>query len=165
LVVGAVYVVLHVLGSRAARSAEAVGEKAGSRERASGWLWAGYLAVFAAMAAALPLGFTPVAAAGFVVLAVLQDTWRPLMITRIDDHAPPDRQATILSIESQGQSLFSAVAAPLVGVGVDALTGDLRFLPVAGLGLVASAAMLWMRRGRAAPVAGPAPSDGPAPLA
>ncbi len=159
VVVGAVYVVLHVLGSHASRGADGVAQRAGSQERAAGWIWAGYLAVFAGMAAAFLLGAAPVAAAGFVVLAVLQDTWRPLMIARIDDHAPPDRQATLLSIESQAQSLFSAVAAPVLGIAVDALAGDLRFLPVAGLGLVASGAILALRRQRVSVVPGTSPGQ------
>lgn len=148
VLVGAVYVVLHVLGSQASRGADGVARRAGSSARAAGWLWAGNLAVFAAMAAGLAAGWPAVAAAGFVALAVLQDTWRPLMITRIDDHAPPERQATILSIESQAQSLFSAAAAPVLGVAVDALSGDARFLPVAGLGILASGAILLVRRRR-----------------
>lgn len=146
VLVGAVYVVLHVLGSQASRGADGVARRAGSQDRAAGWLWAGNLAVFAVMAVALALDMAPVAAAGFVLLAVLQDTWRPLMITRIDDFAPPDRQATILSIESQAQSMFSAIAAPLIGIAVDALSGDARFLPVAGLGVVASGAIVLLRR-------------------
>jgi MFS family permease len=150
VLVGAVYVVLHVLGSRASRGADAVAVRAGSQDRAAGWLWAGNLGVFAAMAGGLALGMPELAAAGFVVLAVLQDTWRPLMITRIDDHAPADIQATILSIESQGQSLFAAILAPLIGIAVDALSGDTRFLPVAGLGVVASAGILLLRRRRPA---------------
>ncbi len=146
VLVGAVYVVLHLLGSQASRSADDVARRAGSQDRAAGWLWTGYLAVFVTMAIALALGFPVIAAAGFVFLAVLQDTWRPMMITRIDDHAAPERQVTILSIESQAQSMFAAIAAPLIGIAVDALSGDLRFLPVAGLGIAASLAILWLRR-------------------
>lgn len=148
LLVGAVYVVLHLLGSRASRTAHRVEARAGSPDRAAGRLWAAYLAVFAAMAAGLAAGVPAVAVACFVVLAVVQDTWRPILISRIDAHAPSDRQATVLSIESQVQSVFSAVVAPVIGVAVDALTGDLRFLPVAGVGVVVSAAMLAMRRRR-----------------
>jgi MFS family permease len=146
VLVGAVYVVLHLLGSRASRGAHRVEVRSGSADRAAGRMWVAYLVVFGAMAAGLSIGLPAVAAAGFVVLAVIQDTWRPIMISRIDAHAPAERQATVLSIESQAQSLFSAAVAPLVGIAVDALGGDQRFLPVAAVGIVVSVAMLVLRR-------------------
>lgn len=148
VLVGIVYVVLHLLGSRASRTAHRVEARAGSPDRAAGRLWLAYLAVFAAMTAGLATGWPVIAVAGFVALAVIQDTWRPILISRIDAHAPSERQATVLSVESQAQSIFSAALAPLVGVAVDALSGDVRFLPVVGLGLVVSAGMLLLRRGR-----------------
>ena len=146
VVVAAVYAVLHWLGGQASRGADGVARRAGSQERAAGWLWSAQLALFVAMAGALLLGLPAWAALGFVALAVIQDTWRPLMITRIDDHAAAARQVTILSVEAQAQSLFAAIAAPLVGVAVDALAGRMRFLPVTGLGIAASVAVLWLRR-------------------
>ncbi len=146
VLVGIVYVVLHLLGSRAARTAHRVEARAGSADRAAGRLWIAYLGVFALMATGLTVGWPVVAAAGFVALAVIQDTWRPILFSRIDDHAPAERQATVLSVESQAQSIFSAVLAPVIGFSVDALSGDLRFLPVAMLGVVVSGCMLLARR-------------------
>lgn len=146
VVVAAVYVVLHLLGSQASQGADWVARRAGSQGRAAGWLWAAQLSAFVSMAGALWLGLGALAAAAFVVLAVLQDTWRPLMITRIDDQAAAQRQVTILSIEAQAQALFAAVVAPLIGISVDALSGDGRFLPVAGLGIVVCVAVLSLRR-------------------
>ncbi len=146
VLVGAVYVVLHLLGSHASRRAHRVESRAGTPDRAAGLLWLAYLMVFGAMAAALAAGFPVVAVGGFVLLAVLQDTWRPILISRIDAHASSERQATVLSIESQVQSLFSALVAPVLGVAVDALSGDLRFLPVAGVGVAVSLGVLGMRR-------------------
>lgn len=162
VVIGSVYVVLHLLGSRASRAAHRVETRAGSADRAAGRLWLSYLVVFAAMVAGLGAGWPVVAVAGFVVLAVIQDTWRPILISRIDAHAPGERQATVLSIESQAQSIFSAALAPLVGIAVDALSGDVRFLPVAGLGLAVSAGViLWRRAHPREPLPSTPPAEGP----
>jgi MFS-type transporter involved in bile tolerance (Atg22 family) len=53
--------------------------------------------------------------------------------------------ATVLSIQSQANSLFVALVAPLLGWSVDLIAArhpDLRFLPVAVLGIAVSATML-----------------------
>jgi hypothetical protein len=72
-----------------------------------------------------------------VTLAILQNLWRPVLVSRIAHLADPSRTATLLSIESQAKSLFVAAAAPLLGWAVDAVAAaraDWRFLPVAVAG-------------------------------
>ena len=142
VLVGAVYVVLYLLGSFASRHADAVARRAGSEENGARRLWAMNLLAFAAMVAGVLLDWTLVTIAAFVALAIIQNFWRPILISRFAAHADPDRTATVLSIESQAKSLSAAVAAPLLGLAVDLMPTDWKFLPVGILGLVVAAVML-----------------------
>ena len=121
--------------------------RTGSRRRASLWLWALTAVAYAAVAAGVALGFSPVAIAAFIALAVLQNLWRPILITRFTAHASPKETATVLSIESQAKSLAAAVLAPLLGLAVDAMTGSLSLLPV-GLAGAAAAMLILATLGR-----------------
>lgn len=138
LLVGAVYFVLYLLSSVASRHSHALAEWSGSDERGAHRLWVLYLAFFLVLAGGLLTGVSSLAVAGFVVLAVLQNFWRPLLIGRVAGESSSEQMATILSVESQAKSLFAAVVAPLAGLAVDAIPasmGNLRFLPVAGVGV------------------------------
>ena len=142
LLVGAVYFVLYLLGALASRRSHALVARAGSDRRASLWLWALTAAAYAAVAVGVVLGFSPIAIAAFVALAVLQNLWRPILITRFTAHAEPAQTATVLSIESQAKSLAAAVGAPLLGLAVDAMTGPLSLLPVGLAGAAAAGLIL-----------------------
>jgi hypothetical protein len=45
-------------------------------------------------------------------------------------------------MESQCKTLFTAVAAPLLGLAVDVMPGQFQFLPIAALGVLIAAGML-----------------------
>ncbi len=154
LLIGAVYFVLYILGALASRRSHVLVDRTGSERRAATWLWAVTAAAYAAVAAGVALGFSPLAIAAFVALAVLQNFWRPILITRFTAHADPAETATILSIENQAKSLSAAVVAPLLGLAVDAMTGSLKLLPVGLVGAAAALVVLATRHGRRA-----APSD------
>ena len=83
---------------------------------------------------------------GVGLLAVFQDLWRPILISRFTAHANPAETATVLSIESQAKSLAAAILAPLLGLAVDAMTGSLQLLPIGLTG--AGAALLVFARMR-----------------
>jgi len=142
VLVGGVYFLLHLLSSYASRHADALARRAGSEQRGARWLWAMNLAAFAALAAGVLAGWAPVAIVAFVALAVIQNFWRPILVSRFAEQAEPRRMATVLSMESQAKSLFAAAAAPLLGLAVDLMGGQFRFLPVALLGAVIAAVML-----------------------
>ena len=148
--VGAVYFALHLLGSLASRGAGGFARKFGGEDRSARWLWMLNLAVFALMAGGILAGLPPLTIAAFVLLAVFQNFWRPILVGRVASHADSAQTATVLSIESQAKSIFIAVIAPLLGWTVDLVTvyhHDLRFLPIAALGIVISASMLLTGRG------------------
>jgi hypothetical protein len=151
--VGAVYFVLYMLSSFAARGAGAFAKRTGGEDRAARLLWVTDLLVFAMMAAGIVWGFPPAIIVAFVLLAIFQNFWRPILVSRVAAHAESSQTATVLSIESQAKMLFIALAAPALGWSVDLITTvdeSLRFLPIAGLGLFVAAMMLltsrWGRR-------------------
>ncbi|KKK54961.1 hypothetical protein LCGC14_3079390, partial [marine sediment metagenome] len=132
LLVGAVYFVLFSLGSVASRHSHVLADRAGSDERGARWIWVMNLVFFGVLAGALMSGFLMLAIAGFVVLSILQNFWRPLLIGRVANQTRLDQMATVLSVESQAKSLLAGLLAPLLGLAVDLMPtqGGLRFLPV-----------------------------------
>ena len=55
----------------------------------------------------------------FIILNILQNFWRPMHISRFDDHATEKEGAAILSIESQSKSFATAILAPIFGWIID----------------------------------------------
>jgi len=143
--VGVVYLALHLLGSFASRGAGGFAKTFGGEDRSARLLWWMDLVVFAVMAGGILAGFSPLTIVAFVLLAVFQNFWRPILIGRVASYADSARTATVLSIESQAKSLFVAIVAPLLGWSVDLVTSHdehFRFLSIAALGIVVSASML-----------------------
>ncbi|MFW6154924.1 MAG: MFS transporter [Planctomycetota bacterium] len=151
VLVGAVYVVLHLVSSAASRRSALVASRAGSPVRAARRLWWAMAACCAVLAASLlggPLAMA-IAITAFIALSILQNFWRPIMVSRLTDASDPSLHATALSMESQAKSLFVAVAAPVLGFLIDVAPAEIRFLPVGLLGLaVALVALAAVRPGR-----------------
>jgi len=142
LLVGAVYIVLYFLSSLASRHADMVVRRAGSIRRGSRWLWMANLGVFLLLGAGILAGLGTIAIVAFVALAVVQNFWRPIIVARVAQHADDSQTATILSIESQTKTVFTAIAAPLLGWSIGMMSDELRFLPLAVLGVLVTSVML-----------------------
>ncbi len=150
LLVGLVYFVLYLLGGAASRGAGRFADNRGGDEAAGRRLWQLNLAAFVVLAAGVLSGMFWTAIVAFVLLAVFQNLWRPILISRVAEEADAKQTATVLSIESQAKSLFVAIVAPLLGWSVDLvarhaaapLEGTERFLPIAVLGIVVSGLMV-----------------------
>ena len=149
VLVGAVYVVLYVLSSVASRYSHRFARRSGSDRRAARNLWFLDFLAFLAMFAGIMLQREFLAIAAFVVLAVLQNLWRPLLVGRVADETDDTTMATVLSVESQTKTFFAALAAPLLGWVVDRMSGDQRFLPVAFVGICVAAMALLVPAPRA----------------
>jgi hypothetical protein len=86
--------------------------------------------------------------AGFVVMHVMQNLWRPLLVSRFDEHSDHVRKATVLSIESQAGSLCAAVVAPVLGFAVDHVrvagpaAPGFEFWPIGAVGAVVALGFL-----------------------
>ena len=139
LLVLSVYFVLYFLSSFASRNSHRVSDWRGSDEGAAQFMWWIDLALFALLIPALWFGWYPAVIALFVGLALLQNFWRPGLISRFDSQSTPDMGATILSIESQSKSLAMIVLAPLLGWLVDRVGN---FSPVGIVGTCIAIAIL-----------------------
>lgn len=139
LLVGPVYILLHFLSATASRNAYRVVERKQGEEHAARWLWGMCLALFAALLPSLAFSIYPLIIVGFVLLHVLQDLWRPVLISRFDTHGTESQGATLLSVENQAKSLGTMLLAPLLGAAVDLSSGlgaVGSFWPLAAAGIV-----------------------------
>jgi MFS family permease len=147
LLVAVVYFLIYIFSASASRHADVLVKRAGSEQKGATWLWIVNSFVFAVISIGILARRPYVAVAGFVVLTVLQNFWRPILVGRVAANAEPENMATILSMESQAKTLFAAVAAPVLGFAVDLTAttvpdSDWRFLPVGILGLITSLLIL-----------------------
>ena len=119
LLIGVVYLVLYLASAYASRTSHRLVEYAKGEESGSRLLWFIALAVYIAMIPLLFFEYYYVAIAGFVALYIIQNFWRPVLISRFDAHATEMSGATVLSIESQAKSLSTMIIAPVLGLTVD----------------------------------------------
>ena len=151
LLVGPVYLVLHLLSSVASRNAHRITDRAGGEANAAHWMWATSIVVFALLFVAGFSGTPTVLILAFVVLYVLQDAWRPVLISRFDGHSTEAQGAIILSIESQSRRFSTMIVAPLMGLAIDTTrTGGLgngEFWPIGIVGVVVGLLFFLTARG------------------
>jgi len=156
ILVGAVYCVLHLLSSFASRHSHTLMTWAGSEERGATGLWWQYLASFLLLSVGVVGGAKALVIAMFVVLAFLQNFWRPIMVSRIAHQTKTSQMATVLSAQSQSKALFAAIIAPFLGIAVDKASNvskELRLFPVAAMGVIVCILMIASRRrGKSSPV-------------
>ena len=119
VLVGAVYFVLYLLSALSARQAHRIRDAAGGAERASRGIWMVSGAAYLALTAAFLGGWSALAIAVFVLLAMLQNLWLPIYLERIDDASEQEMGATLLSVDSQSKSVFVMLVAPVLGWAVD----------------------------------------------
>ncbi|MEE9436072.1 MAG: MFS transporter, partial [Candidatus Adiutricales bacterium] len=149
LLVGLVYFVLHFLSSMASRRAYKLARWKGGEDEAGYFIWRVNLFVFASLILALWLNLHPISILGFIVLAVFQNFWRPVLVSRINAHSESQMGATVLSIEAQGKSFSTMLLAPILGWSIDRAGG---FWPVGMLGaLIASGMLLTGRKNNTEP--------------
>lgn len=143
LLVAGVYFALYFLSSFASRNSHKVTEWQGSDEGAARVLWWVNLGLYALLIPALWFSTYPAIIALFVCLAILQNFWRPGLISRFNAQSTPEMSATVLSIEAQAKSLATIVLAPSLGWLVDVVGG---FWPVGVIGTLIALAILLVYR-------------------
>ncbi len=152
ITIAAVYTVLFLLSGWASRFAHRLVARSAGEDRAAARLWWYNLAAYGLLGVFDLLVLPGVVAIAFVALIVLQNLWRPILVSRYDQHCDAARGATVLSIESQAQKLATLVVAPLTGLAVDAVVArgwPGQFWPIALIGVAASAAVIVSRPGNA----------------
>lgn len=124
---GALYFVLNGVAATSARNAHRFDQL---DRRRFPWLWCavgsvGILLMVGNVMRTALVGATWIAIAGFVILVLLENVWRPLFLDRLDDVSDSRYGAAVLSVEAQFSSLGVMVMAPLVGKIADhsGLTG------------------------------------------
>ncbi|MGY8826764.1 MAG: hypothetical protein ACKVJG_23075 [Candidatus Latescibacterota bacterium] len=139
LLVGPVYFALYLLSGAASRQAHRVVAKVGSEEAATRHPWSAIAAILALLTFSAYYQYSLWLIVAFVSLHVVQNIWRPILISRFDSHSSEAQGATVLSIESQGRRTATMLIAPLLGLAVDWVrAGQIGgpFWPIGLLGLV-----------------------------
>jgi MFS family permease len=141
VLIGPVYVLLFLGSAFASRQAHRFVDWSGSPARAAALLWILLFAVFSLLLPGLYMGIAWLAITMMVALHLLQNLWRPIFVSRVDEQSDERKGATILSIQTQAQSLATMVFAPVLGYFIDALVAGSAshpFWPVAAFGMALS---------------------------
>jgi hypothetical protein len=145
VVFGVVFSLLHLTSAVASRYAGSFEKLFKNSITASKILWILNGAMFSVFTVSIYFGFHIVEVVIFIILAVLQNLWRPILISRCSSESDSDETATILSIESQMKSLFTMTAAPLIGYLIDytgKINEKIHFIPIGMIGIVIPCLML-----------------------
>ena len=151
LLVGPVYLLLYLLSGTASRQAYRISDLAGGEEGAAWRLWGGSVAIFGGLVFAAYYEVNGALITAFVLLHVLQNFWRPVLISRFDAHSSESQGATVLSIESQARRASTMVFAPVLGLAVDLVQAHQlggAFWPIGALGLIVALGFLVTAPGR-----------------
>ncbi|MBN1256351.1 MAG: MFS transporter [Planctomycetes bacterium] len=139
VLIALVYFILYLLSGIASRKSHQVAEYCGGEEPAARKLWGASLLIFAMMTPLMYFKIYSPVIVGFILLAILQNLWRPVQVTRYDLGGEPRFGATLLSIDSQAKSIATMLFAPLLGWAVDqaSIPGETQnFWPVGLLGVI-----------------------------
>ncbi len=146
ILIGIVYVILYAMSAYASRNSHRLASYAGGEEGGSRLLWKVVSVIYIALIPLLFFEYYYVAVVGFIVLSIIQNFWRPILVSRFDAYASETQGATVLSIESQAKSVSTMIIAPILGVAVDfvrnqELGGE--FWPVATIAAVIALVILF----------------------
>lgn len=119
VLIGLVFAGLSLMEAVAARQAFGFTSRSGGRCRGGRLLWAGNILVYAGLTVLAFFGFPLLAVGCFLLLAILQNLWRPLMVGRLGEASGAGTRATTLSVNSQLNALLAVVLAPVIGWFVD----------------------------------------------
>lgn len=153
LLVGPTYLLLFLLSAWMSRNAGRLVKRAADEESATRWLWCAWSVTFVFLLGGVVAGFHAFVIVAFVMLYALESLWRPVILSRFDEHGEEYQGATLLSVESQARSVTTMVLAPLLGAAVDAgaSSGVASIWPVAlagaALGIVFTTRALVRSRG------------------
>lgn len=139
VMIGVVYVILYLVSAYASRNSHRLAGRAGGEEKGSRLLWKTVFVLYVALIGLLFFEYYYAAVIGFILLALMQNFWRPILISRFDAYATEAKGATVLSIESQAKSISTMVIAPILGISVDFFQGQSmggEFWPVAAVAAI-----------------------------
>jgi len=119
LMIGIIYFVLYLLTSVASKNSFRIVEMFKNKQISTFVIivFTILILAFNTFGAYFELYWIPIV--GFVLIYILQNLYRPILISSFDDCAQSDQKATILSIESQSVSFSVFLVAPVIGWTVD----------------------------------------------
>lgn len=123
VVVGVVYVLLALLEGLASRQAHAFQRWTGGTESSARNLWILAVMAYGLLTLSFVFSLTYVVIILFLMLAVLHNLWRPIQVSRYSESTRHEVLATVLSVDSQADSLTAAILAPLLGLSIDLVKG------------------------------------------
>ena len=146
LLVGAVYFFFHLGSAWSSRNVHRLCAHHGGEDAASRTMWWGMVAIYLAMLPCLLFGFYYPVIGLYFLLFLMQGAWRPLIISRFDAYAPDTHGTSVLSVESQAQTLAKVILAPVLGFVIDMVTrvghgSSGKFWPIAAVGLAIALGM------------------------
>ena len=139
VMIGVVYVILYLVSAYASRNSYRLTSYAGGEQGGGRLLWKVVFILYIALVPLLFFEYYYVAVIGFIALSLIQNFWRPILVSRFDAYATEAKGATVLSIESQAKSVSTMIVAPILGVAVDFTWGQNlggQFWPVAAIAAV-----------------------------
>ena len=151
LLIGVVYFLFHLGSAWSSRQAHRLSRRFGGDDPASGFMWQCMTVIYLIMLPCLALESYYLVIALFFVLYLMQSAWRPLIISRFDAYSPETHGTSVLSVESQSQTLAKMILAPALGFVVDQIAhagpgSGGKFWPIAAVGVLISTYMVFSAR-------------------
>ena len=146
ILIGVVYTVLYLLSAWSSRAAGSIAGRLPSPHSAMNWELAVGLLFGIGIGLTSWAGYAAVPVLLFFSVYLIQNMRRPLGVSVVSDVVPEEVLATVLSVESQLQSLFAAAGAFAVGAVAQAMSNRVGagIVVVSVAGLLALP-LLWIR--------------------
>ncbi len=119
VLIGPVFLVLFIMSAFASRNAYRLVPGPDQEDKTARLFWGLSVLIFLALLPSMYFEIHWIMIAGFVMLYIVQNLWRPVLISRFDAHSDEAKGATVLSIESQAKSLSTMIIAPVLGLAID----------------------------------------------
>jgi len=150
VLIGPIFFVLFILSAIASRNAHHLVRAPGAEDKTAILIWLLAAIIFLALTPAAWFGIHWGMILMFIILYMVQNFWRPVLISRFNAHCEESRSATVLSLESQVKSLSTMIFAPIIGLAVDIARnnnmGVSEFWPIGVFGLIIALAFLLSAR-------------------
>lgn len=140
ILIGPVYFFLFIMSAAASRKSHYIVSRTGDEDSTARLIWVLQLLLMVSLFPAMYFGIYWIIIICFILLYILQNIWRPVLISRFDAHSNEEQGATVLSVESQAKSLSTMVIAPVTGAVIDIVKrnriGNTEFWPLAVIGII-----------------------------
>lgn len=117
--VALIYSSLYLIGALASARSERIEKALGGGARALNRTFALYLVIMAVAWVSLWHDWWWLTVLGFLFIGAIQNARRPMIISFLGQHMQANERATVMSVETQVQTLLTLILAPLIGAFTD----------------------------------------------